>query len=201
ISQGISVHGHIMHFSYILAYHGIDRFTTTDDLPGKLEGKDPKDKSIRLVYEMTGFAIGGFYSDGKRVYDDDVSSSRGSRDRWGVDLQFDGISDLQINALYAQKEEKEFTSVGGVFQDVTTKDNNLSLYAQYIAMEHMVVALNYDTYTEKDGKDRFSNGAIFLTCMMKENLKAQIGWEGTLSKPSKYKHNESRATFVVDLGF
>ncbi|VAX15433.1 hypothetical protein MNBD_NITROSPINAE03-491 [hydrothermal vent metagenome] len=196
-AQAVSAYGNIGDAFYILSWHGQD---------GGLEGQDPQFFTGRLAYDLPfNVSIGGFYSSGKK-YNGDIGKSEDKLDRYGVDLQYQSEGGFQLNALYAVKNEDSTTTdeTSGASSLAGATDNNLSVYAQYIiagAEKPMAsIGANYDSFTMNDGDDDWTRGALFLTYFAKENVKVQLGWEGTLDSPERYKNKESRYTFVVDIG-
>lgn len=183
-SQGISVYGTIENIFYTLTWHGDE-----DDL----EGHDPKGYSARLAYDFPVASVGGFY-DSTKAYDSSTGSSEDKTTKYGIDAQL--IHDaFQVNAIYAKKDV-----------DVSNaKDDLFGLFVQYIMSKDgapmAAAAVNLDKYSKNDGVDDWTKGAVFLTYFIKENIKAQVGWEGTLEAPDAYEHKESRLTLVFDMVF
>lgn len=182
-AQFIAVSGDVGSTFYSVAWHG----NSSGD--GQLEGNDPYDFSFRLAHDLPfGLSLGGYLTI-SHAYK--ALSATDRTDLWGFDIQFLWDA-LQFNAIYGRKNPEE----------VDKRDDwNLSLFGQYIFSQgdspFLAFAVNLDRYTEDNAVNDWTKGAFFLTYFFRENVKVQVGWEGTYDSPRDFK--ESRATLVIDV--
>lgn len=182
-SQFISVSGRTLdNLLYIASWSG----------NGGLEGKDPRDFSGRLAFDLADdIMFGGYYQGGKVFGTGDAGESEDNFRKYGIDLQTE-INNLALNAIMGWKDEdgSEDIAVSLSFQHSIMQERFLS-YAYNIVLSQ---------YTKLDGRNTFKEGGVFITKFLKsDNAKAQLGWEGEFVSPKSSK--ESRYTAVVDLAF
>lgn len=186
-AQFISLSGSVANLSYIASLHG------NDSGDAFLEGKDPEDVAFRVVYDIAGVSAGGFF-DLVNEYDSASKKSKDQMRRYGLDIQAD-IEDFHLNSVLAFKDEDKTNAntmaVSAELQYVF-KNNKTPVFSPILIVDH---------YTKSDGSESFTDLATYFTYFFRENIKAQLGWEGDVKVPSKYNHKENRFVLVVDMGF
>ncbi|MFQ5455962.1 MAG: hypothetical protein ACE5EA_07150 [Nitrospirota bacterium] len=168
----------------------------------RLEGNDAQDYSLRLAYDLLpDITLGAFYNAGK-IFDSDKGESTDNKlfSRRGIDLNAN-VDSINIDALYAIARDIDDNNDGIV--DGLINDYIFSVEVHYFLEKDgrpwLSPSLIYDRYTMNDGRDDWAEGGLFITYFARDNIKTQIGWEGTFDDPSG--DNSGRYSLVVDVGF
>ena len=184
-----------------------------------LEGRDARDYSFRAAYDLMPWLMVGGYANLGRTYGTNPAHpfrSQDQVDRGGVDFQIDK-DQLHVNGVWSRKHDYTAAVPG---QDVIgTWETFAAVEAQYIIFDQYdqpkwVPYLLVDYYAmdimDTGGgtghtlpRDRSGYGA-FLSYFLKQNARAQIGIEGTLSAADNFyqlEHKETRVTLVGKFGF
>ncbi len=179
-------------FSVLGAWHG-----NSNDL----EGHSPLDFSGRVAVQATGdFMIGAFVSSvNNRAFDVNDNNADDNRvNVFGGDAQL-AVQNFNFMAMGgAQTTPMELT--GGADETETFFSFEGNAVFQSNNISHGPV-INVSYYTMNDGDDTWVDLGAFWNVNFRENMRAQIGWEGVLDAPDAYIDKESRITVAGDLAF
>ncbi len=206
-TQFASFSGRYQNLFYLAAVHDHPDAGALD-----LEGHDPYDVSFRAAYDvvaeddgMPHVAVGGFFTRTHAThYKADKSKDTGfDWNLFGGDVQVD-YQGAHLNVIIASAQDSVDSDGDGI-GDKTTSDYCFTVEGHYFMIEDDAPVFGpsiiFEKYTESDGKDDWARLGVFATYFARENVKAQIGWEGDVSAPAAYKNKEGRITVVLDLGF
>jgi len=206
-AQFLSFSGRYQNLFYMAVLHDHPENGSLD-----AEGHDPYDFSGRLAYDVLSeeegrphVSVGGLVT----VYTQTAYDTLGGRigtfsyNSFGGDLQVD-YQGAHLNVAFVNTESPVDTDGDGL-GDETTSDFCLSIEGHYFYTKedrpYFGPSVIFEKYTENDGNDDWARLGAFVTYYPKENVRAQLGWEGDVSAPDIYTNKEGRITVVLDLGF
>ncbi len=168
---------------------------------GDLEGHSPRDFSGRVSVEVANnFMIGGFAtSTNSRSFDANGNNATDERTNvFGADTQIE-LDALNFMAVFGvQNTPAALTGGSDETENFFGAECNGFFEAAGVTMGPVV---NLSYWTESDGNDTYVDAGAFWNINFRENLRAQVGWEGVLDAPDAYTDKESRFTVAGDIAF
>jgi len=176
-SQMIGVAWRQSNITYTAAVHGN---------AGDLEGRDPRNFSLRSVYDLDDTKTFGAYYTSESAFNSSSGLSDGVTTKlYGLDtrLAFGGAN---IMVLYGLK-------------DSGTVNTNFSFEINK-PFGAFVPIVNIDSFTSGATKDHFVQYSASLVYQLSPNVRFVPGIEGTLTAPSSFVNKETRFTVAADIG-
>ncbi len=178
-----------------------------------LEGHDARDYSLRAAFDALPWLMIGGYANLGRTYNPGTWRSEDQVDRGGLDFQIDR-GDIHVNGVWSRKHDYTRdvgqdvigtweTFAGLEFQYIITDAAGHPKWAPYVVLDYYAMDIMTAGATNIPPRDRSGYG-VFLAHFIKENAKAQIGVEGTLTAAEVFydlEHKEMRWTIVGHFGF
>jgi hypothetical protein len=182
---------------------------------GDLEGRDARDYSFRAAYDLKPWLMIGGYANLGRTYNPGTWRSEDQIDRGGIDFQIDK-DQFHVNGVWSRQHDytrdvgqdvigtwETFAAVE--LQYIITDQNDQPEWVPYLMLDYYAMDI-MDTGggTGHTMPRDISGYGLFLSHFFKQNARAQIGVEGTLTAAENYynlEHKETRVTIAGYFGF
>jgi hypothetical protein len=167
-----------------------------------LEGRDARDYSLRAAYDVLPWLMFGGYANLGKTYNNVTARSEDQVDRGGLDFQIERDA-IYINGVWSRRHDYAAntweTFSGLEFQYIIQDQKGVPRYIPYIVLDYYAMDISGSNNVPRD---KTGYGA-FMSYLLKENIKAQLGVEGTLAAAGSYdyQHKEMRWTVVGYFGF
>jgi hypothetical protein len=169
---------------------------------GDLEGRDARDYSFRAAYDVLSWLMFGGYANLGKTYNPATSRSEDQVDRGGLDFQI-AKDAMHVNGVWSRRHDyaaNTWETFSGIeLQYIIDDQKGKPRYIPYLVLDYYAMDISG---ANNEPQDKTGYGA-FLSYLLMENIKAQLGVEGTLAAAGSYnyEHKEMRWTAVGHFGF